>query len=103
MTTLTARLQHKVKKSSKKPLQWLRKATFAERPVWNGPFGERDILPCDFLVSGGTLKIIEKYVEETIEPHLDRDHDGNVLPKKQLIDIRYIASDSRLSHWATLG
>lgn len=88
MSSLTALLQHKVKKSSKKPLRWLRKTTFAERPVVNGPFGERDVLPCDFHATGGNLKIMEKYVEELVDPCLEREGDGSVLPKKKLADLR---------------
>ena len=88
MSTLTARLQHKVKKSSKKPLRWLRKATLQERPVYHGPFGERDILPCDFHATGGALKIIEKYVADVIDPTLEQQDGDSVLPKKKLADVR---------------
>ena len=88
MSTLTALLQHKVKKSSKKPLQWLRKATLAERPLLSGPYGEHDALPCDFCATGGTLKIIDKYIANLIEPVLEREQEGSVLAKKKLVDAR---------------
>jgi len=88
MSSLTSLLQHKVKKSSKKPLRWLRKATLADRPVYHGPLGEREVFPCDFFSSGGKLKIIETFISESIDPSLEFDTEGSVLHKKKLMDIR---------------
>lgn len=88
MSTLTALLQLKVKKSSKKPLSWLRRTTFSTRPIYHGPYGERDAFPCDFYASGGKLKIIEKYIDENIDSNLDRESEGSILPRKHLADLR---------------
>eukprot|EP00210_Caulerpa_lentillifera_P007847 g7489.t1 len=85
MTTLTALLQHKVKKSSKKPLRWLRKTAFNGQSILSGPYGEHEVFPCAYASCGGSLKIIEKHINEAIDPHLEKD---SVLSRRVLADYR---------------
>eukprot|EP00210_Caulerpa_lentillifera_P003401 g3245.t1 len=73
MATITALLQHKVKKSSKKPLRWLRKAALTEQSIVSGPYGDKEAFPCDYRSSGGSLRIIEKHIEEAIDPHVEEE------------------------------
>ncbi|XP_070550061.1 probable cysteine desulfurase [Ptychodera flava] len=61
--------------------------------AFDGPFGERQVIYCDYTASGRPLKFIEDYVMKNVYPHYGNTHTTTTLVSKQTTKFRHDARE----------
>ncbi|XP_006812056.1 uncharacterized protein LOC100375561 [Saccoglossus kowalevskii] len=74
-------------------LQYIEQNVVGGEARFNGPFGERQVVYCDYTASGRPLKFIEDYIQKNVLPHYGNTHTTTTIVSKQTTKFRTDAKD----------
>ncbi|XP_066919194.1 uncharacterized protein [Clytia hemisphaerica] len=74
-------------------LQYINNNVIGKDKLFNGAFGDRRVLYCDYTASGRSLKFIEDYISENVLPHYGNTHTSTSITSLQTSMFRQESRD----------
>jgi len=74
-------------------LEYVRESVIGKDLDFNGPFGRRNIVYCDYTASGRSLEFIEDYIRHNVLPHYGNTHTTTSVTSLQTTMYRHEARD----------